>query len=65
MITAFRIAQGLVPNLAEQGASYVEVPERTNRFLTNLLKIEGRLMDHIDLPFGASIIALARRHDDG
>ncbi len=64
-IMAFRIAQGLVPNLSEQGASYVEVPERTNRLLTNLLKVEGRLMGAIDLPFGASIIALARRHDDG
>ena len=64
-IMSFRIAQGLVPSLSEQGASYVEVPERTNRFLTNLLKLEGRLMGAIDLPFGASIIALARRHDDG
>lgn len=64
MIMSFRIAQGLVPSLASQGASYVEVPDRTNRFLTNLLKVEARLMGAIDLPFGASIIALARRHDD-
>ena len=63
-IMAFRIAQGLLPTMAEGGASYVEVPERTNKLLTNLLKLEGRMMGAIDLPFGASIIALARRHDD-
>ena len=62
-IMGFRIAQGLVPAVAERGASYVEVPAAANRLLTGLLKLEGRLMGAIDLPLGASIIALARKHD--
>ena len=65
-IFGFRIAQGLSPNVAGHGASYVEVPPLTNRLLTGLLKVESRLLGAMDLPFGASIIALARRdrHDE-
>jgi hypothetical protein len=62
-IMGFRIAQGLVPAVGEKGASYVEVPPTTTRALTGLLKLEARLLGAIDLPFGASIIALARKHD--
>ncbi len=62
-IMGFRIAQGLVPSVAEKGASYVEVPPPANKLLTGLLKLESRLMGAFDLPVGASIIALARKHE--
>lgn len=62
-IMGFRIAQGLVPAMAQRGASYVDVPAATNRLLTGLLKVESRLLEAVDLPVGASIIALGRRHD--
>lgn len=60
-IMAFRIAQGLLPAVAEQGASYVEVPPAVNQMLVNALKLEAKLLKAIDLPAGASIFALARR----
>lgn len=63
-IMGYRIAQGLVPAMAEQGASYVEVPPAVNGMLVNALKMEARLLKAIDLPFGASIFALARRDGD-
>ena len=60
-IMAFRIAQGLLPAVAEQGASYVEVPPAVNQVLVNALKLEAKLLKAIDLPAGASVFALARR----
>ena len=60
-ILGFRIAQGLLPSMAAQGASYVEVPDWANRLLVNTLKVEAKLLKAVDLPFGASIFALARR----
>ena len=60
-ILGFRIAQGLLPAMAEQGASYVEVPTWVNQALVNTLKIEAKLLKAVDLPFGASIFALARK----
>jgi len=63
-IMAFRIAQGLLPAVAEQGASYVEVPPAINNLLIGALKFEAKLLKAIDLPAGASIFALARRDAD-
>jgi SAM-dependent methyltransferase len=62
-IIGFRIAQGLDPTSREKGASYVEVPDWINNLLIGALKVESKLMKAIDLPAGASIIALARRTD--
>ena len=62
-IIGFRVAQGLDPTSHEKGASYVEVPTWINDLLIGALKVESRLMKAIDLPAGASIIALARRTD--
>lgn len=60
-ILAFRIAQGLFPPLHERGASYVEVGAGPNWLLTQALKFESRLLGRMDLPVGASILALARK----
>jgi hypothetical protein len=62
-IIGFRIAQGLDPTSHEKGASYVEVPTWINNLLINAIKFESKLMKAVDLPAGASIIALARRTD--
>jgi len=62
-IMAFRLAQGLLPSMHSEGASYVEVSEPVNRALTFALKLESRLMKAVDLPAGCTIIALARKHD--
>jgi SAM-dependent methyltransferase len=60
-ILGYRIAQGLFPPLHERGASYVEVGAVPNWLLTQALKIESRLLGRVDLPVGASILALARK----
>jgi len=60
-IVGYRVMQGLVPSMSDRGASYVDVSEGTNRLLTGLLKLESHLLGSVDLPFGASIIALGRR----
>ena len=60
-ILGYRIAQGLLPSMAAAGASYVDVPAWANQLLVNTLKFEAKLLKAVDLPFGASIFALARR----
>ena len=60
-ILGFRIAQGLFPPLHERGASYVEVGAGPNWLLTQALKLESRILGRMDLPVGASILALARK----
>jgi SAM-dependent methyltransferase len=60
-ILAFRVAQGLFPPLHERGASYVEVGAGPNWLLTQALKLESRVLGRMDLPLGASILALARK----
>ncbi len=60
-IVSFRLAQGLSPALYQRGASYVEVPWLVNQALIAALKAEARLLDRVDLPAGASILALGRK----
>ena len=62
-IVAFSMAQGLFPPMHERGASYVDVNPTTNWLLTQALKVESRILGRLDLPVGASILALARRHE--
>ena len=60
-ILGYRIAQGLFPPMHDRGASYVEVGAVPNWLLTQALKLESRILGRLDLPVGASILALARK----
>lgn len=60
-ILAYRVAQGLRPSGGERGASYVDVPPWAHHLLVGALKLEARWMQHLSLPIGASIVALARK----
>jgi SAM-dependent methyltransferase len=46
-----------------QKTSYIIPPKGINRFFIKLLHVEGRILKHIALPFGTSIICVARKHD--
>ena len=65
---AVRIAQRLVQRLrsprgaeAPAGSGYVAVPAALNAALTHLVGAEGFLIPFVRLPFGLSLIAVARR----
>jgi len=60
-ILAYRIGQGLFPPAEERSATYVDVGRVPNWLLTQALKFESRVLGHVDLPAGASVLALARR----
>lgn len=42
-------------------ASVVPLPNRLNRWLTGLQSLEARLIRHLNLPFGVSLVAVARK----
>ncbi len=60
-ILGYRIAQGLFPPMHKRGATYVDVGKGSNWLLTQALKLESRILGRLDLPVGASILALARK----
>lgn len=62
-IMGFRIAQGLIPSLYRESASYVHLPGPLNKLLIGALKLEASLIKRVDLPVGTSIIALSRKGD--
>ena len=43
------------------GSDLFEVSQPLNRILLQLLRIESRMMDRIDLPFGSSVFCIARK----
>lgn len=61
-IVFYRLFRGLVPkNPLAPLASHVPVPPFLNHIFVALLKLEAWLMDFINLPFGTSLMVLARR----
>jgi len=60
---ALRLLDRVRPEAREEEArsSYVPVPTAVNELLTRVVGFEGRLARHMVLPFGLSVLAVARR----
>lgn len=59
-ILAMRIAQGLFKKSTHPKTSLRVLPPFANRCLIGILAFERRVFRHLNLPFGVSIVALAR-----
>jgi SAM-dependent methyltransferase len=59
-ILALRIFQGLRKNSTQPKTSIQVLPNWLNAALIGLLKLEHKAFRHMNLPFGVSIVALAR-----
>ena len=59
-ILALRIWQGIRKNSTHPSTSVVVLPDWINNSLVGLLALERRVFQRINLPFGVSIVALAR-----
>jgi ubiquinone/menaquinone biosynthesis C-methylase UbiE len=59
-ILALRVWQGLSKKSTHPRTSIVVLPGWINASLIGLLALERRLFQHINIPFGVSIVALAR-----
>lgn len=60
-VAAFRILGRLRPGRGEPSSSYVKTPKPLNDLLVRWLEGEARWLRRADLPFGTSLIALARK----
>ena len=59
-ILALRIWQGIRKNSTHPSTSVVVLPDWINNSLVGLLALERKVFQRINLPFGVSIVALAR-----
>jgi hypothetical protein len=59
-ILALRIWQGLRKNSTHPRTSIFVLPDWINSALVGLLAIERKIFQRINIPFGVSIVALAR-----
>jgi SAM-dependent methyltransferase len=59
-ILALRIWQGIRKRSTHPRTSIVELPGWINTFLVGLLALERKVFQQINLPFGVSLVALAR-----
>jgi SAM-dependent methyltransferase len=62
-ILAMRVHQGLFKKSTQPQTSVRLLPHWLNASLVGLLALERRLFRHMNLPFGVSIVALARPRD--
>jgi ubiquinone/menaquinone biosynthesis C-methylase UbiE len=63
-ILAMRIAQGLFKKSTHPQTSLRVLPPWMNRLLVAILALEQRAFRYVNLPFGVSIVALARPRED-
>lgn len=61
LIAGYRLLARLAPRRREPQASYVRTPALLNRLLSVLLEIESLWLRRADLPFGTSLLCLARK----
>jgi len=62
LILLYRLFRGVFPKDShEPKTSYVMLPKSINTFFVYILGIESRLLNYIDLPFGSSIVCVARK----
>jgi SAM-dependent methyltransferase len=63
-ILAMRIAQGLFKKSTHPKTSLRVLPRPINSLLVGVLAVERRMFRHINLPFGVSIVAMARPREE-
>jgi SAM-dependent methyltransferase len=56
-----RLAERLLPASRTPARRYPPVPRPLNELLTRVAGFEGRLVQHMALPFGLSVLAVARK----
>ena len=62
LILFYRLFRGIFPKDShEPKTSYVMLPKPINTFFVHTLGIESHLLKYIDLPFGSSIVCVARK----
>lgn len=62
LILFYRLFRGIFPkDSREPKTSYVMLPKFINTFFVYILRIESHLLNYIDLPFGSSIVCVARK----
>lgn len=62
-LRTFQRWRGLPPEGVESNGDFTVPPEPFNSLLAGALRVEARLVRHFDLPFGSSLLCLARRPD--
>lgn len=60
-IMLFRLKEKWLGRHHEPVASIIPVPERINKLLINLQRLEAWLIRHTSLPFGVSVVALVQK----
>lgn len=60
-IIVYRSIQKIFIQSTYPKTSYLILPRWLNQFFVSLLSFEAKLLKHIDLPFGISLICLARK----
>jgi len=65
LILFYRLFRGIFPKDShEPKTSYVMLPKSINTFFVFILGIESRLLNYINLPFGSSVICIAKKLKD-
>jgi SAM-dependent methyltransferase len=60
-VAAYRVLGRWFRRKGDPSSSYVAMPEPLNRLLIGWIRAEAEWLRHADLPFGTSVIALARK----
>ncbi|MCA1809610.1 MAG: class I SAM-dependent methyltransferase [Kiritimatiellia bacterium] len=62
LIMAYRLFDSLRQSDHSPAASYVMLPRPLNAFLAALLSLEGRILRHVNFPFGTSVVIIGRKN---
>jgi ubiquinone/menaquinone biosynthesis C-methylase UbiE len=62
-IVVFRVLQKLIKPKGSPQTHLIVLPKWINSLLIRILKIEARLIRHVNFPFGISLICLAQKKD--
>jgi ubiquinone/menaquinone biosynthesis C-methylase UbiE len=63
-IVAFRVLQRLVKRRGKPKTHLIELPQWINQALIGILRLEGALLERMNLPFGVSLLALLERQQE-
>ena len=62
LIVGYRLIRSILPK-KERSSSYVFLPSSINSLLIGILKIEATVLKYINIPFGTSILVVAKKND--
>ncbi len=63
LIVGYRLIDSVTRSEKTPVASYVELPSLMNGLLTQLLKLEGKLLRFMNFPLGTSVVIIAKKPD--